>query len=309
MRLRARIRAATGRPRKLSDAERWSAYLAGVEPVVAAVPRVQRFARPSVVADVATEADSVAVWIEGGDEDRGSTAAGLESSTLGPAAVLHGALDEALAQTRSERVLLVGAGDVLAPLALERLGQAARLAPDAHVITSDDDELDAAGRRRAPRFRPGPSPDRWLACDDSGSHAAGRPAACSRTPGSAERASRLAARTRGPPGRAERASAPPTCRCCCRTGHASAAARFPWSPRPSSGSWRRGTPAPESSATATSAGSAVPLSGEPSIEVIVCLRDRPELLRRCVDSLLEQTDYERLAVTLVDNGSQEPRTA
>jgi GT2 family glycosyltransferase len=48
--------------------------------------------------------------------------------------------------------------------------------------------------------------------------------------------------------------------------------------------------------------------GEPSIEVIVCLRDRPELLRRCVDSLLTTTAYDRLGLALVDNGSCEPAT-
>ena len=42
------------------------------------------------------------------------------------------------------------AGDIPAALAVERLGQAARLAADADVITSDDDLLDAAGGRGAP---------------------------------------------------------------------------------------------------------------------------------------------------------------
>jgi GT2 family glycosyltransferase len=43
--------------------------------------------------------------------------------------------------------------------------------------------------------------------------------------------------------------------------------------------------------------------------VIVCFRDRPELLERCARSLLDRTAYERLGVRLVDNGSREPRTA
>jgi GT2 family glycosyltransferase len=50
------------------------------------------------------------------------------------------------------------------------------------------------------------------------------------------------------------------------------------------------------------------LAPEPSVEVIVCLRDRPELLARCAVSLLSQTAYERLTLALVDNGSREPDT-
>jgi GT2 family glycosyltransferase len=49
-------------------------------------------------------------------------------------------------------------------------------------------------------------------------------------------------------------------------------------------------------------------AGEPSIEAIICLRDHPELLVRAVDSLLERTEYDRLGLALVDNGSREPET-
>ncbi|MDQ3880266.1 MAG: glycosyltransferase [Chloroflexota bacterium] len=48
------------------------------------------------------------------------------------------------------------------------------------------------------------------------------------------------------------------------------------------------------------------MTREPIVEVIVCFRDRPELLRRCVSSLLEVTAYERLRVALVDNASRDP---
>jgi GT2 family glycosyltransferase len=49
-------------------------------------------------------------------------------------------------------------------------------------------------------------------------------------------------------------------------------------------------------------------SREPLVEVIVCLRDRPELLARCAHGILEGTDYDRLGLALVDNGSREPAT-
>jgi GT2 family glycosyltransferase len=51
-----------------------------------------------------------------------------------------------------------------------------------------------------------------------------------------------------------------------------------------------------------------PLTAEPSVEVVVCFRDQPALLERCLGSLLDGTDYPRLSVALVDNGSIEPET-
>jgi len=48
---------------------------------------------------------------------------------------------------------------------------------------------------------------------------------------------------------------------------------------------------------------------EPEVEVVVCFRDRPDLLRRSVRSLLDVTAWDRLRVRLVDNGSESPATA
>ncbi len=50
------------------------------------------------------------------------------------------------------------------------------------------------------------------------------------------------------------------------------------------------------------------LSAEPSVEAIVCLRDEPALVERCVRSLIAVTAYERLRVRLVDNASELPET-
>ena len=49
-----------------------------------------------------------------------------------------------------------------------------------------------------------------------------------------------------------------------------------------------------------------PPAAEPEVEVVVLSRDRPELLERCVDSVLERSSYERLTLQLVDNGSTDP---
>lgn len=46
----------------------------------------------------------------------------------------------------------------------------------------------------------------------------------------------------------------------------------------------------------------------PSVEVIVPTRDRLDLLRPCLETLLERTDYPRFGVTVIDNDSREPET-
>nr|WP_242009992.1 glycosyltransferase family 2 protein [Acetobacter conturbans] len=48
--------------------------------------------------------------------------------------------------------------------------------------------------------------------------------------------------------------------------------------------------------------------GMPSVTVIIPTRDRPDLLRACLDGVLHHTDYARLEVLVVDNGSVEAET-
>ena len=164
-----RLLGGASRDRAAVPADPWAAYQAAVEPVLASRPRVHRFAQVPQLGAPSTRSTPLAVWIEEGDAEAVQRSReSLNGGTVAPAAILEGNLAEALAHTRAARVALLQAGDVLAPLALERLGQAAAMAPDADVITCDDDRVDAGGRRSDPHFRPGPSPDRWLACDDSG---------------------------------------------------------------------------------------------------------------------------------------------
>jgi GT2 family glycosyltransferase len=252
-------------------------------------------------------AEPVAVWIEGEGERAEATRRALESSTVRPAAILDGPLEQALARTRAEHVLLLRAGDAVAPLGLERFGQAAALAGDADVITCDEDEVDAAGRRHRPRFRPAPSPDWWLACDASGSSllVARDAAAATLAQLSGDPAWRheLALRLAGPAGR--RAAHVPVILSHAGPHVAEPAPLAPQAAQRIVAGWDPGARI-EGDGELRRVRRAV--AGEPSVEVIVCLRDQPGLLKRCVDSLLEQTDYERLAVTLVDNGSQDSRT-
>lgn len=42
----------------------------------------------------------------------------------------------------------------------------------------------------------------------------------------------------------------------------------------------------------------------PRVSIILLTRDRPELLRSCVQSVLEKTDYDNLEIIIVDNGTE-----
>jgi GT2 family glycosyltransferase len=216
-------------------------------------------------------------------------------------------LEQAMQSTRIAQIALIRAGDILAPLALERLGQAVELAGDAAVFTCDDDRLSAAGIRHSPRFRPGPSPDHWLADDDSGPLLV------------VAREEALAARSQlsgGPSWRHELAIALAGAD---GAGHAHVPLllchRGPdVSDAPGLTAaeleqhLRRRTPGARVEQQGTVRWVRWGIHGEPSVEVLICLRDRPALLERCASSLLHHTAYDRLSLALVDNGSVEPET-
>jgi GT2 family glycosyltransferase len=285
----------------------WLSYLKSVEPGVAAHARVHRFAQVPIVAGSDTPAAAVAVWVDGAGAGAERTWASVRSGSRAPAALLRGPLTSALAETRAEFVLLARAGDVLAPLALERFGQGATLAADARVVTCDEDRLDAGLRRHAPIFRPGPSPDHWLACDDTSRTLLVRREAAAALVSrlSSEHAWRheLAIRLAGNAG--ETAAHVPIL----LSHMAASTPPPPVSPEVVLGMLREREPV-----TTVEVGNGVrrvrrPISGEPSVELVICLRDRAELLERCVESVLATTDYPRLRLALVDNGSREPATA
>jgi GT2 family glycosyltransferase len=300
-----------------SGAGRWDAFIAEVEPSLTCVPRAHRLGVPPLIGDASVRPAPIAVWIEEPPNGAGGVVADARSRTLTslnrgsmpPSHIITGDLQEALAGHRADHVLLMRAGDEASPLAIERLGQAVTLAPDARLITCDEDRLTPAGGRSDPRVRPGPSPDHWLACDASGSMfvVCSQPAAGAAMDLGENPAWRhqLALELAGGDGR----------------GHAHVPMFL----------CHRGASDPESARlTATAVTRAMqrfgqrgeadaspdgyrrirrPVDGEPKVEAVICFRDRPELLRRCVRSLLDVTAYDRLHVALVDNGSAEPETA
>ena len=304
---KGRFRAALRRLVPTGEPGPWERYLDSVEPPLAGRPRVHRFAAPPLLGPPDAPVRPLVVWIDGDPGRAAATKAALASGSVAPAAIVEGSLPDALAQTRAGHVMLVHAGDRPAANAVERLGQAIALAPDAAVITCDHDRLSTEGARHAPHFAPGPSPDRWLACDDSGpllvierERAASQCSTLSTAPAWRHQ---LALALAGPGGE----------------GHAHVPLIL-----------CHQTPAPPTEQLDTEAVAAVlagwdagarveraqrarrvrrPPAQEPTVEVIVCFRDRPQLLTRAAASVLSETDYERLTLALVDNGSQLPETA
>jgi GT2 family glycosyltransferase len=277
-----------------------------VEPRLIAAPRVHTFAAPPLVGEASAAAVGLAVCVAGAGTDAlAATHASLRAQTVPPAAVLEGTPTEALQATRAPHVALVQAGDRLAPTALERLGQALMLAPGRAVVTCDDDHMDGAGTRRGPRCAPGPSPDALLAGVQVG------------PPVVVEREAALAAGAAPGPGwelELMLALAGPDA-----AGHAHVPQILLHRPqRPPVDEEMLARVVERVLHARGEVGAGVhplgagrrrvrrPVIGEPAVEAIVCFRDRPGLLERCVRSVLERSTYPRLALRLVDNHSSQP---
>jgi O-antigen biosynthesis protein len=311
VRLAQRVRVAFGPRTSTPDtpAGRWGAYLAQVEPALAAEPRVHMFASTPRIATDDLTPSPLAVWLEGGDREWAARVRAALAADGHPPAVLNGSLTEALTSTTASHVVLLRRGCLPAPLALRRLGQAVSLAPDVALITTDEDRIDIGWRRHGPRFRPAPSPERWLAHDDSGRmmvvarHAAARLARdLSHEPAwMHELALGLVLDAAGQPNAAHVPML---------LSHLSGGDydETPLSAEATARALRRWEPGARVESYDAVRRVRRDHPGEATDEVIVCLRDRSELLSRCVDSLLGRSAYDRLSLTLVDNGSRDQAT-
>lgn len=285
-------------PRRRRSAARdaYAAFVERVEPGLSIRPHLRRFAVPPALVEPREDPQPISVLV---DTTGGGDAQDTRDSLPGAVPAADGDARRLLGEVRTPWAAVVTAGDRLADGALKRLGQAAALAAcapaaggeaaghlagDVAVITGDDDVLDRAGRRVSPRFFPGPSPDLLRERDVTGSvhlfRTAGLPAHLPEGPRWRYELTRHLA---GPAG----------------AGHAHLALVLA---HRAAGDDAH-PPAPAHARLVP------PLRGEPRVEAIVCFRDRPELLERCARSLLEGTEYERLTLRLVDNGSREPATA
>lgn len=236
---------------------------------------------------------------------------------------ISAASNSALELARGEWVVLVDHDDRLAPEALYEIAAAAIANPAAQVIYSDEDKIDEHGRRSGPYFKPDLDPDLLLAQNMVNHLGAYR----------RNLLGTIGGFRMGLEGSQDHDL---VLRCLAETG-ADAFVHIPAVLY----QWRR-TSAPSSFSqasldrcTAASrravadhlaargiAADVVPAplapawnrvayhlpSPAPLVSVIVPTRDRAEFLGPCIRGVLEQTDYPRIEVLIVDNDSVEPAT-
>ncbi len=210
-----------------------------------------------------------------------------------------------LALAPEDFVALLPADARLPPQALYEVAASFAANPDADLVYTDEDRLDARGRRRAPQFKTDWSPDLLLGCEALGDLAVARRAAWERAGGIGDpaarhdRALRLAEAI--PPARIRHIPAVLVHR------------RAPDGPGPADAEAvarhlaRRGVAGARVEANPILPGTLrvrwpVPHPA-PLVSVIVPTRDRAALLARCAEGVLHRTDYENLEFLVVDNGS------
>ena len=217
------------------------------------------------------------------------------------------------AEAQSSWLLWLEAGDVLSPVALLWLAHEAARRPAATLIFTDDDELDASGRRCQPRFKPDWSLEHFRATDFIGRSFAVRLSALgsdapARWPASGAYGSLLRV-VEALQGRPEAAPA-----------HVPAVL-FHRRPAPPAGPDRLEAERAEVAAHLARAGVDGSVetvgpglrrvryraTGEAGcVSIIVPTRDALAMLRRCVESVLQRTDWPQLELIVVDNRSRDP---
>jgi GT2 family glycosyltransferase/glycosyltransferase involved in cell wall biosynthesis len=263
------------------------------------------------------------VAVQAGDAEAGIQAA-LDTLAKDPrivrVAVPAGSRSRSLAacaaQAAGEFIALLDAGDIVAAGAIDEIASALARAPHSDIVYGDEDEISSDGFRQHPYFKPGWSPDLLYAFNYFGRLTLLRASVVQAAGGidpaleagvewdlnlrASEQAGVI---TRVPKvlchrktGSARERAAPPTEEA---AGHREALRKH-WS--------RYGVDAaiqtqPDGTQRATWA-----LAHPPLVSVIVPTKDKVELLRVCIDGLLEGTDYGNIEIIVVDSGSVELQT-
>lgn len=214
------------------------------------------------------------------------------------------AVRAALLASRADLLVPLGAGDVLSPAALLYFAEAVADQPDASILYGDEDQISRRARRTKPWFKPQWNEELFLGLDYLSGACALSVATARNVAKDPELASMsdlmFALAGEGRPivhvphivvhrRSAERTSS---------ESHMEAARRVVDA--------RGGSVAPGPFGTVKVTW---PLPSElPLVSIIVPTRDRVELLRPCIDSLLGTTSYSPYEILVVDNGSSELAT-
>ncbi len=229
------------------------------------------------------------------------------------------ATNAALALAEADVALFLDHDDVLAPHALALIGQAFVDHPEAAAVYTDEDSLDAHGRRSEPRFKPDFDGERLLSQNYVNHAFAVRTGLLRRLGGLREGFEgvqdhdlvlRVAAAGEGPILHLPQVL-------------------YHWRIFPGGGSFSQSSRAAIDEARRRLVGGHLREQGvdadlvqdgrgrvsvvrslpqpPPEITAIIPTRDHPDLLEACVAGLLEQTDYPELRLCIVDNGSRETR--
>ena len=189
-----------------------------------------------------------------------------------------GGLRGAFAARTGSLVCRLAPGDRLAPTAFYEIVAEFRAHPDAALVYTDED-VESAGVRHSPRFKPDFSPDASLVADGIGQLTVYRDQLLRELDeplDSADLAERAAA-TAG----AGRLLHLPAVLC------------------------HRGAAVPSDPSTVVRIRHPVPKPA-PLVTIIVVTKDRAGLLAACAAGVLDQTDYDLVELLIVDNGSTEP---
>ena len=229
------------------------------------------------------------------------------------------ASNTALAMASGEYIALLDHDDELRPHALLEIAEAIAADPALDLVYSDEDKIDENGRRFDPYFKPDWNPDLLLGqnyvCHLTVLRArVARAAGGFRTGFEGSQDHDLVLRcTRDLPRRA--------------VGHVPRVL-YHWRAIPGSTALQRdakdyaalaGARAVEEHVRHEAAGATVEVLDEghyrvrwplprpvPKVTLVVPTRDRPELLRTCIDSLLGRTEYPDFEIVVVDNQSSDP---
>jgi GT2 family glycosyltransferase len=223
----------------------------------------------------------------------------------------------ALRAARGEWVVLLRAGDRLAPEALYEVALAALTSPRLAALYADEDRLDPRRGRCAPVFRPGFDPDLLRALDPTRHFAAFRRETLLALGGLRDGFAPAEAHDAALRLLAAEGAAPfrriPAVLC-----HATPKTEA--EDRAHSEASRRALRAHLDAIGVAAEVDAAPLAPllhrispalpepAPLVSVIIPTRDRAGLLRAALEGLLRRTDYPALEVLVVDNDSREPET-